>query len=259
MQRTRRVSFAAGLAVLACAPHLGGCGILQPGLDTASTGSIASRKQLAAVRTADRECLARAMYFESNRSSEEGLLAVGTVVMNRLEAPNYPDSICGVVGQHRQFATGVLHKPMRDKERDKAEQIADAILAGERHERVGGAKFFHTAGLRFPYTNMHYVALAGGNAFYEKRPRHERETSPAAMPVFVAETRTAAQPVRFAQAHPIQAHPIQAHPAQTHLAQPRRPAQAVRVAQAGQTPLAELGPARNICRVAAAETARAPG
>ena len=30
---------------------------------------------------------------------------------------------------------------------------------------------FHTAGLTFPYTNMHYVALAGGNTFYEKTDR----------------------------------------------------------------------------------------
>ena len=29
--------------------------------------------------------------------------------------------------------------------------------------------FFHRAGLTFPYKNMHYVLVAGGNAFYEKR------------------------------------------------------------------------------------------
>ena len=46
-----------------------------------------------------RQCLMRAMYFESNRSSTEGMLAVGTVVMNRLQQPGYPKSICGVVGQ----------------------------------------------------------------------------------------------------------------------------------------------------------------
>jgi len=34
--------------------------------------------------------------------------------------------------------------------------------------------FFHTAGLRFPYKNMHYVLQAGGNAFYEKRSRRHR-------------------------------------------------------------------------------------
>ena len=61
----------------------------------------------------DRECLMRAMYFESNRSSPEGLLAVGTVVMNRVGAPGYPKSICRVVGQPGQFAAGVLYQPMR--------------------------------------------------------------------------------------------------------------------------------------------------
>ena len=29
--------------------------------------------------------------------------------------------------------------------------------------------FFHQAGLTFPYSNMHYVLEAGGNAFYERR------------------------------------------------------------------------------------------
>ncbi|MFE1602216.1 cell wall hydrolase [Methylobacterium sp. ID0610] len=222
------MSLAAGLAVLVCAPHLGGCGVVNPGFDSvASTGSLPNGKRLAAVTTADRDCLARAMYFESNRSSEDGLLAVGTVVINRLEAPAYPDSICGVVGQPRQFATGVLRKPMRDRERQKAEQVADAILSGQRHEAVGSAKFFHTAGLRFPYSNMHYVALAGGNAFYEKRPRHDREAPSQAI-------------VRLAQAR-----------------SPAPAAHVTRVARnGGQTPLAELGPARNICRVAAVDTAR---
>src|SRR5215831_15830353 len=32
----------------------------------------------------ERTCLIRAMYFESNRSSRDGLMAVGTVVMNRV-------------------------------------------------------------------------------------------------------------------------------------------------------------------------------
>ena len=28
--------------------------------------------------------------------------------------------------------------------------------------------YFHTAGYHFPYTNMHYTLVAGGNAFYWK-------------------------------------------------------------------------------------------
>ncbi|MBB3948757.1 cell wall hydrolase [Aureimonas jatrophae] len=119
-------------------------------------------------RMSSQECLARAMYFESNRSSEEGMLAVGTVVMNRLQSGKYPESVCGVVGQKNQFAPGVLSKPMA-KGRDLAMRTAGRVLKGERHPRVAKAMFFHTAGYSYPYTNMHYVTIQGGNAFYEKR------------------------------------------------------------------------------------------
>lgn len=129
----------------------------------------------------EKECLVRAMYFESNRSSDDGLLAVGTVVMNRLESGAYPHTICGVVGQPGQFASGVLDSPMSDLERTHIEQIANAILAGQRHAGVGRAMFFHTAGISFPYHNMHYVLVAGGNAFYEKVPSYNETSSPTAM------------------------------------------------------------------------------
>lgn len=119
----------------------------------------------------DKECLMRAMYFESNRSSPDGMLAVGTVVMNRLYDGRYPKTVCGVVGQKNQFAQGVLTKPMTDSGAVLASQVADQVLRGARHPGVQNAQHFHTAGLRFPYDNMFYVLEAGGNEFYEKRSR----------------------------------------------------------------------------------------
>lgn len=119
----------------------------------------------------EKECMMRAMYFESNRSSPEGMLAVGTVVMNRLNDPRYPKSVCSVVGQKNQFAQGVLTKPMTDSGAVLAAQVADQVLRGARHPGVLNAQHFHTAGLRFPYDNMFYVLEAGGNEFYEKRSR----------------------------------------------------------------------------------------
>ncbi|KAB0678884.1 cell wall hydrolase [Aureimonas leprariae] len=119
--------------------------------------------------------MTRVMYFESNRSSHDGMLAVGTVVMNRKDSGRYPRSVCGVVGQKNQFAPGVLSKKMGQGER-LARQTAREVLLGARHEEVGRrAMFFHTAGYSYPYNNMHYVAIAGGNAFYEKR-KHPTQT-----------------------------------------------------------------------------------
>lgn len=115
--------------------------------------------------------MARAMFFESKRSSREGLVAVGTVVMNRLKSNRHGGTVCAVVGEKGQFAPGVLSRPMNSKALPDIQAAADAVLKGERHPKVKNAMFFHQAGLKFPYKNMHYVLVAGGNAFYEKRSR----------------------------------------------------------------------------------------
>ncbi|CAO4166426.1 cell wall hydrolase [Methylorubrum populi] len=182
--RTFRLFCLFGLAL--AGSGLGGCGLFRPQTEL-TTGSIATpAKVVQAPTAADKECLARAMYFESNRTDEEGLLAVGTVVMNRLDAPAYPGRICEVVGQKRQFATGVLTKPVREQDRPRLEKVADALLSGQRHEGVGPALHFHTAGYSFPYKNMHYVAAAGGNVFYEKSDREGY--LPAVQPRAVVQT-----------------------------------------------------------------------
>jgi spore germination cell wall hydrolase CwlJ-like protein len=134
--------------------------------------------------SSERDCLIRAMYFESKRSSRDGLMAVGTVVMNRVASPLYPNTICGVVGQPGQFAEGVLTRPLNETELPPVERAADALLGGERYAPAGNAMHFHVAGLNIPY-RVRYVAMAGGNAFYlktDKRHGHltiAREQSPA--------------------------------------------------------------------------------
>jgi Cell Wall Hydrolase len=121
-----------------------------------------------------RNCLMRAMYFESNRSSREGQLAVGTVVMHRVASGRYGRSVCGVVGQRGQFAPGVMSRRLQGDTTDLA-RLADSILRGKRHPRLAkNVMFFHQAGLRFPYKNMRYVLTAGGNTFYYKAGRAKR-------------------------------------------------------------------------------------
>lgn len=123
-------------------------------------------------RHSELECMERAMYFESNRSSRDGMIAVGSVVMNRVESGQYPRSVCGVVGQRNQFAPGIMTRRMNDSGLPKVREAARAVMRGERHPMIGNAMFFHTAGHRFGYDNMHYVLVTGGNAFYERRKSH---------------------------------------------------------------------------------------
>lgn len=133
---------------------------------------VANRAQAYAFSSRDHECLARAMYFESNRSSRDGMVAVGSVVMNRVEDGRWGNTVCQVVGAPRQFAPGVMTRSMDSAGASLAMEASRSVLKGERHPRIyDEVMFFHTAGHRFPYDNMHYVAVAGGNSFYEKRRR----------------------------------------------------------------------------------------
>ena len=50
------------------------------------------------------DCLSRTIYFEAGNQSYYGKVAVGSVVMNRVNNERYPDTICGVITQHRQFS-----------------------------------------------------------------------------------------------------------------------------------------------------------
>lgn len=120
----------------------------------------------------DLECMERAIYFEANRSSRDGMIAVGNVVMNRVHSGQFPNTVCGVVTQKNQFAPGIMSRKMSPRDLPQVREAAVSVLRGERHPSIGNAMFFHTHGLRFPYDNMHYTLVAGGNAFYEKRKSH---------------------------------------------------------------------------------------
>jgi len=50
-------------------------------------------------RMIEESCLANAVYFEARSESVDGQRAVATVILNRVEAKNFPSTICEVVYQ----------------------------------------------------------------------------------------------------------------------------------------------------------------
>lgn len=177
--------FIAGLAVTSCSTANEPDALDAKAAPKAKTVAAAAPGKITYNYTAkDRDCLKRAMYFESEHSDRDGYMAVGTVVMNRLTSQAYSDSICGVVGQKKQFAPGVLTRTVEPVAEPQLDAAADDILRGARHPGVKEAMFFHTEGLKFPYGNMHYVTAAGGNVFYEKRGRDGELQTPAPMPSY---------------------------------------------------------------------------
>ncbi|MEI9415774.1 cell wall hydrolase [Mesorhizobium sp. Cs1321R2N1] len=208
----------------------------------------------------DRECLERAMFFESNRSSRDGMIAVGTVVMNRLRSGNHGSTICQVVGEPGQFAPGVMTRAMNSRAMPDVEEAADAVLKGERKAKLKNTMYFHTAGLRFPYKNMHYTMVAGGNAFYEKRGRNWQPLpdepmvasaeSPAALPGVPATRVASVEMVRPAKATARNAPAEQVY--MTAAAEPAAKPAPARTAPAQQTYLtASVAPSAKSARVQA--------
>ncbi|MEG6507711.1 cell wall hydrolase [Methyloligella sp. 2.7D] len=219
---TRPVKIRFGfLAIGIAGALLGGC----TGLDGFGSGTETA--------SGERNCLVRAMYFESNRTSEDGLLAVGTVVMNRVDSTRYPNTICGVVSQHRQFAPGVMTRKMADREKVMAEKMADEVLSGKRSKQVGDAMYFHAMTIRIPYRNVDYVTVAGGNAFYRKKKGGGRQLPPLEPPISAVASKKALEQPKAALAEAEEPAPsiMRASVAPDPAPEPQAPPPAVPIAQ----------------------------
>lgn len=49
-------------------------------------------------------CMAVAIFFEARAEPIVGMEAVANVIINRVEDSRYPDTVCGVVWEHKQFS-----------------------------------------------------------------------------------------------------------------------------------------------------------
>jgi hypothetical protein len=99
------------------------------------------------------ECLAQNIYFESRSESQQGQLAVGHVVMNRVADKRYPNSACEVVRQggekrlHRcQFSwwcDGRSDQPHNNKAWQRSLELAKNIYKGHTKDPTDGALWYH--------------------------------------------------------------------------------------------------------------------
>lgn len=70
----------------------------------ASLRALVRQQSTAGTLNKEMQCLAGTVYFESKGESLEGQLAVARVVMARAKSSRFPNSICGVVYQRKQFS-----------------------------------------------------------------------------------------------------------------------------------------------------------
>lgn len=99
------------------------------------------------IGTTDEMLLAALIQCEAGNQPYEGQVAVGAVVMNRVNCPAYPNTIAGVIyasGQFTPAKTGKVEKLAVNGVKDSCLQAARAAMAGE--TTVGGAMHFRRTG-----------------------------------------------------------------------------------------------------------------
>ena len=95
----------------------------------------------------------------------DALLAVATVIMNRVESPRFPNSISGVIyasGQFEPVWTGRLENVLNSGPTSLSMQVAQDAINGARLAAVSDCYYF----LYAPYTDRDGVVI-GDNVFFQ--------------------------------------------------------------------------------------------
>ena len=125
---------------------------------------------------AEWQCLTEAIYFEARGESLQGQVGVAEVILNRVDSPLYPRTVCGVVKQRGsggcQFSYICDGRTDRMREKasaDLAGRIARAMLDGAPRELTDGATHFHTRSVRPGWSKRYaHTTTIGAHIFYRK-------------------------------------------------------------------------------------------
>ena len=103
--------------------------------------------------SSDLDCMAMNIYHEARGEPELGRLAVGHVVMNRVNDPRFPGTVCGVIMQGGAKRTrgcqfswwcdGRNDRPTDQRSWVDSHQLASRIFAGTTKDPTGGALWYH--------------------------------------------------------------------------------------------------------------------
>jgi spore germination cell wall hydrolase CwlJ-like protein len=120
----------------------------------------------------DVNCLAMNIYHESRGEDVIGQVAVAHVTLNRMNHEYFPDSICDVVYEHRQFSwtqDGLSDYPHDHQSWIESIDIAMLVLNNEVEDPTNGALFYHANWVNPSWARHHNIEMAlehGVHVFY---------------------------------------------------------------------------------------------
>ena len=122
-------------------------------------------------------CMAKNIYHEARGEGDVGMYAVAQVTLNRYASTRYPNNICEVVMQPRQFSWA-NDRSMRwmhpnTTSWNVAKDIAeDVIVNGARVHGLESVLYYHANHISPFWQDLnYYVAEIGNHVFYEQAAR----------------------------------------------------------------------------------------
>lgn len=150
---------------------------LIPKLDANDHAWAAQPLPLSAFSEREQNCLTAGIYFESRGEPVRGQAAVAQVILNRVKNPAYPNSICGVVYQNKQWRNRCQFSfacdRIKDRVNDPKRWSMASYVARETTEgriwlsTVGSATHYHAAYVKPKWAStMRRAGRIGLHIFY---------------------------------------------------------------------------------------------
>ena len=119
------------------------------------------------------QCLAQVLYWEARGEGTQGMVAVASVVFNRVDDSRFPDSVCGVVHEGGETAPcqfswwcdGKSDYPSHESSWTEVNRQATAMLTARPNDPTEGALFFHSNSIKSPWRRKPTTQI-GNHIFY---------------------------------------------------------------------------------------------
>ena len=123
-------------------------------------------------------CLTEALYFEARGENRVGQVSVADVILNRVDSPSYPDSVCTVVHQGENelkgcqfssFCDGKVERVSDLKAFEELGKVAWAMIEGRPRVLIDRATHYHAISVSPRWAKqLVRTARIGNHIFYRK-------------------------------------------------------------------------------------------
>lgn len=124
-------------------------------------------------------CLSEALYFEARGETVKGQFAVAEVILNRVDSPRYPNTICGVINQGTgakyacQFTytcDGRAEVIAEPRAFERVGKVASIMAKGAKRPLTKGATHYHTHAVNPRWARVFPRTAEIGFHYFYKQP-----------------------------------------------------------------------------------------